>query len=383
MIPSFILFLISFVPLLFPRLFIESFLGFQRDVDVFETGVWTIPLVIANASFLLLVGLHKFNKLPSYKITSFFYNFDVPKNFSYIILGVLILIFILFSMDELSIEEHELGDYAPVKSFVFDITEVEFNSGTLRYLHLYVSLLIFDNLRIIPFFMSIGLLLVVYLLSSELSNKRLAGLVSTFVLLQSNLFLLFDTTSAYNNAWVLFYFLSLYLMFKKSVFSHISYAYSLFLKPLTGLYFPINIYLILQGDLSKRQKKILLISYAVIALLVVFLIFNDFLPNFKNIIFNENKFIIGFTEFSNNFRFDGLILLLFFPTMIILSLKNGPIRKKIEFIFFAISIVLISQPLLNSLVEITIQPYRFIPMIVFFAISVGLIFSNSKSHVQE
>lgn len=317
------------------------------------------------------------------KISSLVNDFDVPKKLSYAILTALILIFILFSVDELSREEYELGDYALVKSSILKFEETDFNAGKLWHIHLYTSLLIFDNIRVIPFFMSIGLLLVVYLLSAELSKKRLGGLISTAIVLQSNLFLLFDTTSVYNNGWTLFYFISLYLIFKKPVLSHLSYAFSLILKTLSGLYFPINIYLILQGNISKHHKKILLISYGAIAILVAILVFSEFLPVTKNLTFEENKFIIGFSEFSNSFRFDGLILVLFFPTMIILSLKNGSVRKKIEFIFFAISIMLLSQPLLNSLVEITIQPYRFIPLIVFFAISVGLIFSNSKNHVQE
>ena len=311
----------------------------------------------------------------------FFDQFDVPKNIAYLILTGLIIIFVIFSFDELSREEYELGDYGLLKPAIEDLGENNLSSGTLRHFHLYASLLIFENLRVIPFLISIGLLLTAYLLSSELSNKRLSGLVSTAILLQSNLFLLFDTTSVYNNAWSLFYFVSLYLMFKKPVFSHLSYAWSLFLKPLTGLYFPINIFLILQENFSNNQKKILIISYAIIILLVLTLIFSGFLAEFERITFDEQKFIVGLSEFGNSFRFDGLILLLFFPTMIILYLKAGS-KKKVEFIFFSIGIMFVAQPLLNSLVEITVQPYRYIPLIVFFSIAVGLIFSNLKNHDQ-
>lgn len=382
-IPSFIIFLVSFVPLIFPRLFVESILGFQRNVEFFETGVWTIPLIVVNLLFLLCLGLYKFNKLPISKLSSFFSEFDVPKKISYLILAAMVLIFVLFSVDELSREEFELADYRLLKPYVVNLPDENFGAGTLRYIHLYASFLIFDNLRVVPFFMSIGLLLMVYLLSSEISNKRFSGLVSTAIILQSNLFLLFDTTSVYNNAWILFYFISLYLMFKKPVLSHLSFLWSLILKPLTGLYFPINIYLILQGNFSKHQKKILLISYTAVAILAAFLLFSGIFSISNEAGFDERRFITGFSEFSNSFRFDGLVLLLFFPTMIILSLKNGPIRKKIEFIFFALAIMFVSQSALNSLVEITVQPYRYIPLIVFFSISVGLIFSNLKNHVQE
>ena len=43
-----------------------------------------------------------------------------------------------------------------------------------------------------------------------------------------------------------------------------------------------------------------------------------------------------------------------------------------------ISVVLISNPLLLAMTDITSQPYRFIPLVVFFAIGVGMLLTNQK-----
>ena len=48
-------------------------------------------------------------------------------------------------------------------------------------------------------------------------------------------------------------------------------------------------------------------------------------------------------------------------------------NKKSLLVLFGILITLLSQPLLFSITDITIQPYRFIPVIVFVSIGFGII----------
>jgi len=64
-------------------------------------------------------------------------------------------------------------------------------------------------------------------------------------------------------------------------------------------------------------------------------------------------------------NFDGLILLIFFPMLLILRKKSRIIKDKINFIFIAISFAIMSQPIMFSLINMTLQPYRVIPIIVF------------------
>ena len=66
------------------------------------------------------------------------------------------------------------------------------------------------------------------------------------------------------------------------------------------------------------------------------------------------------------------------------------IYKNNRLFFFGIDIILVgiifsilSQSLMSSIIEMTLQPYRFIPVIVFSAISIGMIFSNSNTSDQK
>jgi len=88
-------------------------------------------------------------------------------------------------------------------------------------------------------------------------------------------------------------------------------------------------------------------------------------------------------EFGNTLRFDGLILMLFIPCIIILFKKTGQIAKSVNLIFVGIIMSILSQPIMYSLIDMTLQPYRFIPLIVFSAISIGIIFSNSNISNQK
>ena len=47
---------------------------------------------------------------------------------------------------------------------------------------------------------------------------------------------------------------------------------------------------------------------------------------------------------------------------------------------FFISWTLFSSPLLAGLTVITLEPYRQIPLVIFFAIGVGILFSNKLSN---
>ena len=69
--------------------------------------------------------------------------------------------------------------------------------------------------------------------------------------------------------------------------------------------------------------------------------------------------------------------------MIILVSKKGKIAKSINIIFVGIIFSILSQPIMFAMIDMTLQPYRFIPIITFCAISIGMIFSNTKNLDQQ
>jgi len=95
------------------------------------------------------------------------------------------------------------------------------------------------------------------------------------VLLQSNLFLLFDTTSTYENFWTSFYFFSLYLIFKKPIGSHASFILGILSKPLVVTLLPINLYAIFINNSKKSQQIILWVTYSAIILLIIVAFFTN------------------------------------------------------------------------------------------------------------
>jgi len=358
----------------------------KKEVNIFELGGWALPLIISNAIFLTLYFFYRKNKLTIFKKQINFINKnDISKRISSIIILILIVIYIIFSIDEFQREEFEFGDYAGVekaaKDYNFEASKIF--SSHIKYLFLNISYVLFDNLRILPFLASISLLLVTYFLTLEITKKRFAAIISFTVLLQSNLFLLFDTTSTYENSWTLFYFISLYLIFKKPIGSHIAFILSIMSKALVITLLPINLFAISINGISKRNKIFLLVGYCVLISLILIAIATNNLAHSEKMDFDINRFIESMNEFGNSMRYESLILVMFIPTLLLLKSKTKLIRDKINFIFIAISFAIISQPIMNVVIDMTLQPYRFIPLIVFSAISIGMIFSKTNTLDQQ
>lgn len=120
--------------------------------------------------------------------------------------------------------------------------------AVVHYSLISASLNILGNIRIVPFIESIAVLVLTYFITKEITQKRFAGLVAMVIVLQSSLFLKYDTDYAYTNAWTLFFVLSLYLIQKRQWhFSIVSYVLSILSKELTVLFLPMTFSFIYTG----------------------------------------------------------------------------------------------------------------------------------------
>ena len=380
--------LISFVSLIFPALLVElTIQESNREINFFELGGWAIPIIIGNIVFLGLLIIHKLNRLPVgfNKIIHKISVNDVSRRTTVIVLLALFFIYLSFSIDELQREEFELGDSKGAKEAARNFSfgdDPNIISPQIRYFFLHISLLVFDNIRILPFIASISLLLITFFLTLELTKKRISALIAFAVLLQSNLFLLFDTTSSYENFWTAFYFFSLYLIFKKPIGSSASFILGMLTKALVVTLLPISLYAIFTNNTKKSRQMILWTTYGVIILLIIVAYLTNNLVHATGLDFNLKNLISSMNEFGNTLRYDSLIVILFVPSIIILFRKTGKIVKSINLIFVGIIISIMSQPIMYSLIDLSLQPYRYTPLIVFSAISIGMIFSNSKTSDQ-
>ena len=132
------------------------------------------------------------------------------------------------------------------------------------------SLTIFQNIKILPFIASILVLLFTYLLTVQLTGKRFAGIIAMLVLVQSHTFLRFDTVAVYENFWVLFYLLSIYVIKKQWILSPIFFILSFFTKAFVAPYFVMTLFFTGRSSISIKMKFPILLSNFLIIEIFIF-----------------------------------------------------------------------------------------------------------------
>ena len=382
---------ISLLSVLFPALILANFGSISTSAyHAFEIGN-NAPLIIIGNVVLLSIGLiYKKNKFTNF---SSFINkirgLDIPKKYS-IILGIIILIaYVIIISPELSIDENtQWADYQILVSALEtfpktdsgDQIEDEQNSRFVRMLLLSFSQDYLNNIKILPLVSSIVLIIMVGLISTEISQTRIAGIIGMLVLIQGYTFLEYDTIAVYENFWVTFFLISIYMIHKKWQFSGIFYLLSVFSKAFSTPFLILNVYYVLRSKLDSKTKLRLMISYGIVILVMfgLFTIGNTIYDDIVQI--DTNRFMNSLSDFSSQMRFDSFLLIMILPVTIGLFFvaRSGTIHA--ESLLFFIPSLLLAGPLVALLTDFyVILPYRFVPLLAFFAIAtVVVIFRNSK-----
>ena len=382
---------ISLLSVLFPALILANFGSISTSAyHAFEIGN-NAPLIIIGNVVLLSIGLiYKKNKFTNF---SSFINkirgLDIPKKYS-IILGIIILIaYVIITSPELSIDENtQWADYQILVSALEtfpktdsgDQIEDEQNSRFVRMLLLGFSQDYLNNIKILPLVSSTILIIMVGLISTEISQTRIAGIIGMLVLIQGYTFLEYDTIAVYENFWVTFFLISIYMIHKKWQFSGIFYLLSVFSKAFSTPFLILNVYYVLRSKLDSKTKLRLMISYGIVILVMfgLFTIGNTIYDDIVQI--DTNRFMNSLSDFSSQMRFDSFLLIMILPVTIGLFFvaRSGTIHA--ESLLFFIPSLLLAGPLVALLTDFyVILPYRFVPLLAFFAIAtVVVIFRNSK-----
>jgi hypothetical protein len=373
--------IISLIPIVFPTLIVRSTsLHSDNTINPFEFGIWTIPFFIVNIVFFGLLVTYYKKKLPDIirRAFAFVYNFEISPRITFVVILVLLAFYISSSVNDLSREEgwtDYLGTKDAAQNWSFD-----HGNGLLlnvKYFFLHFSLVVFHNIRIIPFITSFFLLILTYFFTVKLTKKRFSGLVAFVVLLQSNNFLTYDTTAAYSNFWILFYLFSLYVVYKKWYLSPLFYIYSIFTKALSVIFFPLSLFFIYNSDISRKRKMLLTIPYGLIfALILAVLFIPSFAFPFIIVNYNAHGFWNGFSSLPSQLRLDGLVLMSLLPITILLFLASRQGIFHANSIMILIAGTLLSSPLLGGFTLLTLEPYRQISVVVFLAVGIGVIFSR-------
>ena len=384
--------LISILSLIFPALLVTITSGSDSQINSFEVGAWAGPILAVN--FIILgFGVSYYKRIIPNKIENMFkfiLNFEVSRKVAIIVILILLGIYIILTIPELSHKEIDVWkDWEFVEPFIENFPEGE-GSPQLKILYmknflLFSSLTVFQNVKLLPFLASISLVLVTYFFTVKISQKRFAGLIAMVILLQSHTFLRYDTTATFSNFWTLFYVLSLYLIYKKWQLSPLTYLASIFSKPLTVVFLPMTLFLVFRSKSSRKNKITLTISYLIIiGILAVGVLvisnspYSNTLTNFDIV-----EFWNGFTAWAFQLRIDGLVLVFLLPLIVGLFLKARQGNQDLDSILVLITGILFAAPLLAGFTEFNLHPYRWIPLIVFFAIGVGALLSKSSANMHE
>ena len=381
----------SLFAIIFPSFLMTTFYPYTTNLQPFESSVWLVPIVSSN-SILLVIGFAYYRKklpLQIYKGIEFILNFEISKKTALLTGIIILVVYIGFSLPELAIDEAtQYDDWGVLESALevwpsTDSDDIYINEQNTRYVRMLLldaSSDLFQNIKLLPFVASILLVVVTFFLTYQITQKRFAGIISMVILLQSHTFLHFDTIAVYENFWVLFYVVSLYAINKKWQYSAISYLLSIFSKAFIAVFFLSSLYYICRASISTRKKLYTLASYAT-SLIVILLVFSFGESIYFDIInISSSEFFLAFNALGYALRYDLIIVLSLLPLTLGLFFKfRKDNSKKVDSILVLILTALLAGPVISMLTDFYfILPYRFLPLIVFVAVGIGVLLSKKN-----
>ena len=387
--PTLVIVLLTLIPVIFPALFSSYFGLFAENLDPFELGHHSIFLIVSNiVIFSFGIAYYK-KKIPSSlsDVIEKIRTFEISNKVAMISLAVILAVYIGLSVPELSLDEGgQWSDYHAVllpalEIWPFgqsdDVYVQEQNDRYVRMFLLDASLDVFQNIKLLPFIASILVVVFTYLLTTQFCQKRLAGIISIIVLLQTYTFLKFDTVAVYENFWVLFFLISLYIIEKKWFLSPVFYILAFYTKAYVAPFFLMTLFTTYRSQISRRTKIAILVSYVAIVSISIAIIFlgDTVYPDVIDV--NSSKFILGFQSIIGQLRFDLFFVMAILPVTVGLLFLSKNKLKHADSILILIFGTIISSPILVTFTyHYEILPYRFIPLLVFFSIAVGMFFSK-------
>lgn len=385
-IPTLILVLVLLISVIFPALILGTFeTSFPIDINIFELGVFAIPLLVTNALVFGIIVLHYTKKLPSMISNPLhrIFEFEVSRGMAILALIILIGGYCVFTVPEIS-QADPWEDYTRTVRPELEKWSISepFSLKSLVYFLGNTSMQIFGTYRVVPLIASIAMLLLTYFITLEIAKKRFAGLVAVVVLVQSGNFLTYDTTITYPNFWGALYLFSLYLIFKKWYGSAISFVGSFLTKTLAFGLFPFSLAFAALADIPKRRKIAVIASFSVLPILgIPFMYYID-----NRIVdiqsFDSLDFLSSLTILSTQFRYDITIVLFLLPVVfgVFIRAKNRFANANaVQVLIFGMLLLAVLIPAFSTY---TNSPYRFVPFSAFFAIAVGTILA-SKVRLDE
>jgi len=384
--------LLTIIPVIFPALFSSFFGMFGENLNPFEYNDQSIFVIVSNVVIFGFGIAYYKKKIPSllYDVIEKIRTFEISKRVAIISLAVILVVYVGLSTPELFIDEStQWNDYALLEKGLEiwpfgesdDIYINEQNDRYVRQFLLDVSLDVFQNIKLLPFIASILVVVFTYLITVQFCQKRFAGIIAVIVLLQCYTFLKFDTIAVYENFWILFFLISLYAIQKKWFLSPVFYILAFFTKAYVAPFFLMILFTTYRSQISRRIKIAILISYIVAITLTVLLVFlaNTMYPQLIDI--NYSKLMLGFQTIAAQLRFDFFFIMALLPeTVGLMLLSKNKLKHADSILILIFGTILVGVAVGMFTAYVNILMYRFIPLLVFFSIGMGMFFSKKLVH---
>lgn len=286
-----------------------------------------------------------------------------------------------FTVGELFVDEcTNLGDCFDfdrrmIRLYVWDIDWIQTDlRHSVHFILLETSYQLFHNYKVLVLASSTLLLVVSYLFTVNMAEKRLAGIVAVIVILQSSIFHGYDTSVTYPSFWALLFLTTLYLTTTKAWYlSPLPYIISIPAKAITALYMPG----VLVFEFFYNRKAFYLFSVVSVVGLILLFSFVQFSNDFiviKDI--HLQKFAGGFVSWMwQGFAGDQVTLLLLVFGGFLLFFNRKKIKNSKPVLLLVLGMILTS-PILTGMTTYSIWPYRMLPLVVLIGLMVGMVVSN-------
>jgi len=352
----------------------------QEGPDRFEAGSWSGLLIATNAAVFGLAFLHYKNRIPRMSgMLRRVFRFETSGRVTAVAMSVILATYIAASAGELA-EEETYADWANLEKRLGTWSPDSVAGGYephVKYAITAASMQVFGNYAVLPFVASILLVILTYATTVQITQKRFAGIVSVTVLLQSNVFLSYDTSATYTNFWTAFYVASLYFAKRMWHVSPVLFLLSIPSKALAAMFAPMSIYYFLGSDMPRIRKAITAGATAAIVIGgAAAVVSGSSVGEAAYEGFDTAEFLMGFSSFANQLRWDGLVLLFCMPLIVGLFVASRRGVRHADSVMVMISGMLLLAPILTGFTNQTNQPYRFVPLVVFFSMGVGVLLSK-------
>lgn len=377
---------LSLVPVVFPVMMTYTDdlerMGLERTgPGIYTPGVMAAPVLAAGGAAIGLSILHSAGRLPAAvgAAAGRLSGYDISYRTSLAAMGAVLIIYAAASAHELY-EAESWGDYGAVRDRLDSWsahTALESFEPHVRYFLIKASEDVFGNQKAVPFMASIALLITTYAFARRITGSNLAGMVALAIVLQSNVFLTYDTSVSYTNFWVLFYLASLYCAYRFWPLSPAAYVLSIPSKIITVLFVPMTVYFVLRSGLPGRTRlAVTICMVGIMAVGIAVVTGSAHATEIEIDGFDAREFRAGFAAFSNQMRLDVLVTVFLLPLTAALYMASRRGVRHAETSMVLMAGMLLIFPIVSGFTNQTNHPYRFLPLVVFFAIGVSVLLTK-------